>query len=91
MQDRSPSDAVQNIDKRSLIWRMFMSSTFEASVFMGKNYSDNLFSIKRTRNNLTLKQIFEITEKLILEQSDEISGVSQIRWENSPWKHFAGQ
>ena len=29
----------------------------------------------------------EISEKLILEQSDEIFGVSQIRWEDSPWKH----
>ena len=26
----------------SMIWRMFMSSTVEASVFMGKNYSDNM-------------------------------------------------
>ena len=44
----------------------------EASVFMGKNYSDNLHSIKNTGENLTLKQMFEISEKLILEQSDEI-------------------
>ena len=65
---------------------MFMSSTLEASVFMGKNYSDNLHSIKNTPKNLTLKQMFEISEKLILEQSDEIFGVSQINWEDSPWK-----
>ena len=45
MQDRSPSDAMQDIDKCSLIWRMFLSSTLEASAFMGKNYSDNLRSI----------------------------------------------
>ena len=49
-----------------------MSSTLEASVFMGKNYSDNLHSIKNTGENLTLKQMFETTEQLILEQSDEI-------------------
>ena len=36
--------------------------------------------------NLTLKQMFEISEKLILEQPDEIFGVSQISWERSPWK-----
>ena len=51
---------------------MFMFSTLEASVFMGKNNSDNLHSIKNTWKNLTLKQMFEISEKLILEQSDEI-------------------
>ena len=33
------------------------------------------------RENPTLKQMFEISEKLILEQSDEIFGVSQISWE----------
>ena len=29
-------DAMQDIDKRSLIWGMFMFSTLRASVFMGK-------------------------------------------------------
>ena len=48
MLDRSPEDAMQDIDKRSMIWRMFMSSTLGASVFMGKNYSDNLHSVKNT-------------------------------------------
>ena len=43
---RSPEDAMQDIDKSSMIWEMFMSSLLEVSVFMGKNYSDNLHSIK---------------------------------------------
>ena len=59
MLDRSPEDSMQDIDKRFMIWWMFMSSTVEASVFMGKNYSDNLHSIKKSEN-LTLKQMFEI-------------------------------
>ena len=67
----SSKDAMQDIDKRSMIWRMFMSSTLEASVFMGKNYSYNLHSIKN-REDLTLKQMFDISEKLIVEQADEI-------------------
>ena len=46
--DQSSKDAMQDINKHSLIWRMFMSSTLEASVFMGKNFSDNLHSIKNT-------------------------------------------
>ena len=65
-----------------------MSSTLEASVFMGKNYSENLHSIKNTGKDLTLKQMFEISEQLVLGQSDEIFGVSQISWENSPWKQL---
>ena len=62
--DHSSKDAMQDIDKRSLILGMFMSSTLEAFVFMGKNYSENLHSIKKTENNLTLKQMFEKSEKL---------------------------
>ena len=33
--------------------------------------------------------MFEISEKLILEQSDKIFGVSQNSWENSPWKQLS--
>ena len=85
MLDRSPEDAMQGIDKRFMIWRMFMSSTLEASVFIGKNYSDNLHS-KNTGKDLTLKQMFDISDKLIVEQSDEIFGVYRISWEYSPWR-----
>ena len=66
-----------------------MSSTLEASVFMGKNYSEILHSIKNTGKDLTMKQMFDISEKLTVEQSDEIFGVSQISWENSPWKQLS--
>ena len=56
---------------------------------MGKNYSDNLHSIKNTVENITLKQMFEISEQLTLEQSVGIFGVSQISWESSPWKQLS--
>ena len=64
---------------------MFMSSTLESSVFMGKNYSDNWDSIKNTKD-LTMKQIFDISATLVSEQ-DEISGVKTIGWENHSWRH----
>ena len=89
MLNRSPDDSMQDIDKRSMIWRKFMSSTLEASVFMGKNYSEILLSIKNTGENLTLKKMFDTSEKLILDESDEILGVSQISWESSPWKQVS--
>ena len=65
-----------------------MSSTLEASVFMGKNYLENLHSIKNTGKDLTMKQMFDISEKLIAEQSDEIYGVNTINWGDSSWKHY---
>ena len=89
MLDRSPEDSMQDIGKRSLIWGMFMSSTLEASVFMGKNYSENSHSIKNTGNDLTLKQMFDISDKLIVGQSDEIFGVTRINWEDSSWKQLS--
>ena len=55
-----------------------MTSTLEASVFMGKDYLEILRSIKNTGNNLTMKQMFDISEKLIVGQSDEIYGVTPI-------------
>ena len=85
MLNLSPEDSMRDIDKRSMIWRMLMSSTSEASVFMGKNYSDNLHSVKNTGENVTLKKMFDISEKWTVEQLDEIFEVFQISWESSPW------
>ena len=56
---------------------------------MGTNCSENVHSIKNARKDLTLKQMFEITEKLIVEQSDGIFGVSQISWEDSLWEQLS--
>ena len=65
-----------------------MSSELQASVFVVKSYSDNLHSIKNTED-LTKKQMFDISEKLITEQSDEIYGISKINWEHSSWKYLS--
>ena len=89
MPNRFPEDSMKDIDKRFMIWWMSMSSTLEASVFMWKNYSDNLHSIKNTGGNCIVKKIFEISERLISEQSDDIFGVSQISLESCPWKHLS--
>ena len=55
---------------------------------MEKNYSDNLHSIKNTED-LTMKQMFDISEKFVSEQSDEIYGVKTINWENSSSKYLS--
>ena len=61
--------------------------TLESSVFMVKNYSDNWHSIKNTKD-LTMKQMFDISEKLVSDQ-DEIYGVKTTDWENSSWKYLS--
>ena len=87
-QNQSSKDATKDSDKHSVIWGMFMSCMLQASVFMVKNYSDNWHSIKNTEN-LTMKQMFDISEKLVSEQSDEIFGMETIDSENSAWKYFS--
>ena len=36
-----------------------------------------------------MKQIFDISEKLMTEQSDEIYGLSTTNWEDSSWKYLS--
>ena len=71
-QKRSSMNVTEDSEKHSVIWRMFMSSTLESSVFMGKNYSDNWHSINNTGKDLTMKQMFDTSEKLIVGQSDAL-------------------
>ena len=76
--DQSSKDAMQDSNKHSLMWGIFMSSTLRASVSMVKHYSDNWNSVKNTGKDLTMKQMFDILEKLLAEQLDEIYGVNTI-------------
>ena len=64
-----------------------MAVTMESTVFMGKNYQNNCHSIAKT-TDLTLKQMFDISTKLVSEQ-DEISGLETICWENHSWKYLS--
>ena len=44
---------------------------------------------KKQGKDITMKQMFDISEKLIAEQSDEIYGVNTINWCDSSWKHLS--
>ena len=57
----------------------------DSAVFMGKNYQNNCHSIANT-TDFTLKQMFDISTKLVSEQ-EEISGLETIGWENHLWKY----
>ena len=59
----------------------------ESAVFMGKNYQNNCHSIANT-SDLTLKQMFDISTKLVSEQ-EEISGLETIGWEQHSWKYLS--
>ena len=65
-----------------------MSSTVQASVFMGKNHQE-IFTFHPNTEDLTMKQMFDMSEKLLSEQSDEIYGVKNINSEDSSWKYLS--
>ena len=64
-----------------------MAVTMESASFMGKNFQDNQNSIVNTAD-LTLKQMFDISAKLVAEQ-DEISNLETIGWEKHSWKYLS--
>ena len=66
---------------------MFVAVTMDSATFMEKNFQDNQNSIVNTAD-LTLKQMFGISAKLVSEQ-DEIFKVDTIPWENHSWKYLS--
>ena len=75
--DQSSKDATQDNNKHSVIWGMFMSSTLQASVFMWKNYLENLHSNKkyrkRSHNETDVRHIWKVDRRT-------------IRWD--PWSEY---
>ena len=74
-------------EEHSIFWRMFLVLTMESATFMGKNFQDNQNPIVNTAD-LTSKQMFDITAKLVGEQ-EEINNVDKIHWEKHSWKHLS--
>ena len=81
------SNVVDSGEEHSIIWGMFMAATMNAATFMGKNFVDNENSIKNS-TDLTLKKMFDISEKLVSEQ-EEINNVDKVYWKNHSWKHLS--
>ena len=73
-------------EEHSIIWGMFMAATMNAATFMGENFLDNQNSIKNS-TDLTVKKLFDISEKLVSEQ-EEIDNVDKIHWKNHSWKQL---
>ena len=64
-----------------------MTETMESAVFMGKNFLSKCQSVANT-TDLTLKQMFDISTRLVSEQ-DEIYGVKTIDSEKHSWKYLS--
>ena len=81
------SSVADSGEEHSIIWGMFMAATMNAATFMRKNFLDNQNSIKNS-TDLTLKKMFDISEKLVSEQ-EESNNVDKIYWKNHSWKQLS--
>ena len=66
---------------------MFMAATMNAATFMGKNFS-SIQSFFKSYEDLTLKQMFDVTARLVNNQ-EEIHGLDKIQWEKDSWKQLS--
>ena len=81
------SNVTDSGEEHSIICGMSMAATMNAATFMGKNFLDNESSIKNS-TDLTMKKMFDISEKLVSEQ-EEINNVDKIYWKNHSWKQLS--
>ena len=64
-----------------------MAATLNAATFMGKNFSTIQIFIMNSRD-LTLKQMFDITAKLVGEQ-EEINNLDNVHWRKKSWTQLS--
>ena len=80
---RLEGDEMLDVEVNGMIWRLFMSATMKAAVHLGQDYEENL----RTTKNPDFEQVkhlFDVSQKLNLNQSEEIFGISVIDWKTIP-------
>ena len=59
-----------------LIWRMFMTSSMKAAIHLGPNHVSNSEIYKNTKFE-DIESVFNITQKLVREHSEEILNVKR--------------
>ena len=64
-----------------------MAATMNAATFMGKNFS-TIQNFIMNSEDLTLKQMFDITAKLVSDQ-DEIHCLDNIHWGKNSWRQLS--
>ena len=80
---RPEDDKMELVDTNAMIWWIFMTASMKAAV-LGKDYEETL-RVKRNPALYEIRPLFSIKQKLILDQQDEIFGVSTIDWDQTPW------
>ena len=81
------SNVAESGEEHSIIWGMFMATTLNAATFMGKNFS-TIQSVVKSHEGLTLKQMFDVTAQLVINQ-DENNGLDKTQWEKYSWTRLS--
>ena len=68
----------------TMMWVTFMLVTQQAAVHLGNDSLENLNSTKN-QSQRTMKQLFDVTRKLVSERT-EILGISLINTQEKSWK-----
>ena len=82
--DRKPTDDLDDLEVNAAIWGVFMSVTLQAAVHLGRDCLQNLRSVKN-QSSKSVDQLFRTTEKLLKEQT-EITGLCTIDWNQAVWR-----
>ena len=64
-------------EEHSIIWGMFMTATMNAATFMGKSFS-TIQSFIKNYEDLTLKQMFDVTAQLVNDPEETWSGQNSV-------------
>ena len=81
------SNVAESGEEHSTMWRMFVATTLNAATFMGKNFS-TIQSVVKNLEDLTLKQMFDVTAQLVNNQ-DKINGLDKILWRENSWTRLS--
>ena len=72
---RPEEHKMEQVNTSLMIWGLFVTASMRAAVHLRKDYAENLRAAKNTKFS-EIKPLFNITWQLILDQEDEILGVS---------------
>ena len=81
------SNVAESVEEHLIIWGLFMAATLNAATFMGKNFS-TIQSFVKNSEDLTLKQMFDVTAQLVNNQ-EETHGLDKIQWEENSWERLS--
>ena len=81
------SDDPEDCTEHSIVWGMFMATTLNAVIFMGKNYS-TMQNVVQNGEKITLKQMFDITAQMI-NNDEEIYCLDKIEYQRNTWTQLS--